>query len=110
MQELIVLNPSEFWSKHQEITRQILREEISNFPKNSSQENLLVLEDVCKILHKSRASIYNYLKSGRLVGYILEGENTEKVDDIKLLSKKEKESLYFFRSEIYSSFRKRIVK
>jgi hypothetical protein len=110
MQELIVLNPNDFWSRHQELTRQIVREELSNIPQHSNQKELLVLEDVCTILHKSKASIYNYMKSKRLVGYILEGDNTEKVEDVQQLSKKEKESLYFFRSEIYSSFRKRSVK
>jgi myo-inositol-hexaphosphate 3-phosphohydrolase len=104
MEQVLLIQPSEFWNKQSEILRQIFKEEFSKIPTTSNQEDLIVIDDACKLLHKSKQSIYNYMDEGRLQGYNLGGE---KVKNAKDLSKKEKESLYFFRSEIIGSMVKR---
>jgi hypothetical protein len=104
-QQLLVLQPDEFWKKHIELTREVVKDELSKLPSQQQQEDLIIIDEVQKILHKkSKQCIYNYLDDGKLIGYTLGGN---KVNNPKEFTKKEKEGLYFLRSDIYGGLKKR---
>jgi hypothetical protein len=107
--EMIVIETSEFWTNHKEITRQIvkevIKEEIRKISINQQKENIIQLEIACSILGKSKQSIYNYMKKGRIQGYNFRKGIYEKADPNK--KQKEREPLYFKRDEIEASFVKR---
>jgi hypothetical protein len=105
--EMILIETSEFWAKHKEITRQVvkeeIKEEIGKISSNQPQENIIILEDVCKILKKSKQCIYNYMKQQRIIGYKLKEGKLQEINTDEN-PKKIREPLYFRRSEIYASF------
>ena len=105
MEAIYIQNPQEYWAKHQEITRQIVREEISKISTNQQKEDIIQLEIACNILGKSKQSIYTYMKEGRIQGYNLKKGIYEKADPNRKQQKRE--PLYFKRSEIEESFVKR---
>ena len=105
MEAIYIQNPQEYWAKHQEITRQIVREEISKISTTQQKENIIQLEIACSILGKSKQCIYTYMKKGRIQGYNLKKGIYEKADPNK--RPKDREPLYFKRDEIEASFVKR---
>lgn len=83
MEQIIIVNPSEFWDKHREITKEVIKTALEK--ENPSKENgdeVLIIEDVCKLLKKSKQTIYNWMEAGIIKGHYIN------------------ESLFFFRSEI----------
>ena len=55
MENIIIVNPNDFWDKHREITKQVIREELDKENLHSeNSEDILVIEDVCKLLKKSK--------------------------------------------------------
>ena len=82
MDTLLVLNPQEFWEKHTELTRQIIKEEIKNALPNLNSEEILVIDDVCLLVKRKDKTIYNWMKSNIIKHHYVGG------------------SLYFLRSEI----------
>lgn len=103
MDNIILINSAEFWNQYKEQTRQIFQEELSKIAPKSQQEEILVIEDVCRILKKSKQTIYNYMDESRLTGYYLRGGNLE----VASSDDRKRESLYFKRSEIMASLEKR---
>jgi len=81
MENLVIVNSAEFWSQYKELTRQIIREEIQTLP-NINHEEILIIEDVCKIVKKKDKTIYNWMKANLIKHHYLGG------------------SLFFLRSEI----------
>ena len=83
MENIIIVNPNDFWDKHREITKQVIREELDKEnPQKENGEDILVIEDVCKLLKKSKKTIYNWMEADIIKGHHIN------------------ESLFFFRSEI----------
>lgn len=83
MENIIIVNPNDFWDKHREITKEVIREELEKetSPKEEG-EDILIIEDVCKLLKKSKQTIYNWMDAGIIKGHYIN------------------ESLFFFKSEI----------
>jgi len=100
---IIVINSIDFWQKHREQTQLVLREEIEKLSPKNQPEEILVIEDVCKILRKSKQTIYNYMDTSRITGYYLKGGNLEEANP----EDRKRESLFFKRSEIMASLEKR---
>ena len=49
MENIIIVNPNDFWDKHREITKQVIREELDKEnPHKENEEDILVIEDVCR--------------------------------------------------------------
>jgi hypothetical protein len=64
MENIIIVNPNDFWDKHREITKQVIREELDKEnPCKENGEDILVIEDVCKLLKKSKQTIYNWMEA-----------------------------------------------
>ncbi len=83
MEQIIIVNPSEFWDKHREITKEVIKTVLEKEnPSKEKEDDVLVIEDVCKLLKKSKQTIYNWMDSGIIKGHYIN------------------ESLFFFRSEI----------
>ncbi|HUX94392.1 MAG TPA: helix-turn-helix domain-containing protein [Bacteroidales bacterium] len=83
MENIIIVNPNDFWDKHREITKQVIKEELEkDKPSKENGEDILVIEDVCKLLKKSKQTIYNWMEADIIKGHRIN------------------ESLFFFRSEI----------
>lgn len=83
MENIIIVNPNDFWEKHREVTKEVIREELSKeYPIQGDKEDVLVMEDVCKLLKKSKQTIYNWMDANIIKGYYIN------------------ESLFFLRSEI----------
>lgn len=109
MENALVIQVNGFWSDYKEVVREIIKEEISKMqPQQKIPEDVIVISDVMSILQKSKQTIFNYIDDGRLTAYKLVDGN--KVDDVSKLDKKEKDSLYFFRSEVYKGLRKKEIK
>ncbi len=83
MEKIILLDPNEFWAKQQEIIQQVLHSElnIERVP-NTKEEDILLLDDLCRLLKKSKQTIYNWMDAGIIEGHYIN------------------ESLFFLRSEI----------
>jgi len=83
MENIIIVNPNDFWDKHREITKQVIREELDKENlHNENEKDIMVIEDVCKLLKKSKQTIYNWMEADIIKGHHIN------------------ESLFFFRSEI----------
>jgi len=82
MENLVIVNSTEFWSQYKELTRQIVSEEIQKALPNVNPEEILIIEDVCKIVKKKDKTIYNWMKANLIKHHYLGG------------------SLFFLRSEI----------
>lgn len=83
MEQVYIIKPDEFWEKQREIIKQVLLEEKSKQPSPTDADtDIILIEDVQKILKKSKQTIYNWMDAGILNGYYVN------------------ESLYFLRSEI----------
>ena len=96
----MLTNPDEFWENLRVATREIIREEIKEIQKNNQPEDLILMEEACKILHKSKSMIYQWVYTGRLIGYTFEGakiNNTENLKDVK--------NLYFLKSDLYAGLK-----
>jgi hypothetical protein len=83
MEQVYIIRPDEFWEKQREIIKQVLLEEKSKQPSPTDADtDIILIEDVQRILKKSKQTIYNWMDAGILNGYYVN------------------ESLYFLRSEI----------
>lgn len=83
MEQVYIIRPDEFWEKQREIIKQVLLEEKSKQSSPTDADtDIILIEDVQKILKKSKQTIYNWMDAGILNGYYVN------------------ESLYFLRSEI----------
>jgi len=83
MEPVIIINPNEFWEKHREITKEVVREELhKDLQPTEVVSDIIVIDDVRKILKKSKQTIYNWMDAGIINGYYVN------------------DSLYFLRSEI----------
>ncbi len=88
MEAFFVQNPEEFWEKHRTITQDIVRQELKDLSLLEKQvPEILVIEDVCRILKKSKQTIYNWMEAGLLTGYYMNG------------------SLFFAYSEIFAKLK-----
>ena len=88
MQKIILIEPQEFWAKQQEIVRTTIREELSKGKNLEPEpEDVLSLDDICKLLKKSKQTIYNWMGTDVIKGHYLN------------------ESLFFLRSEILELIR-----
>jgi len=83
MEKIIIIEPHEFWTKQHEIFQQIIRDELGkDKPKEINQEDILLLDDLCRLLKKSKQTIYNWMEADIIEGHYIN------------------ESLFFLRSEI----------
>jgi len=70
MENIIIVNPNDFWDKHREITKQVIREELDKEnPCKENGEDILVIEDVCKLLKKTKQTIYNWMEADIIKGH-----------------------------------------
>jgi len=82
MESIQVFSVDEFWKTYRRITREIIKEEINkNLPQTSSEE-ILLMDDVCRLLGKTKQTIFLWLEKGELQGHYIN------------------DSLFFIRSEI----------
>ncbi len=89
MKNVILIDEQEFWERHEALTRNILRDEIMSVKGNNlPTEEILVLEDICKLLKKSKQTIYNWMDANIIKGHYIN------------------ESLFFLRSEILDLLKK----
>jgi len=83
MEKIIIIEPNKFWTKQHEIFQQIIRDELGkDKPKEVNQEDILLLVDLCRLLKKSKQTIYNWIEADIIEGHYIN------------------ESLFFLRSEI----------
>jgi len=83
MEKIIIIDPQEFWTKQKEIIQSTIRDELgSDKPADLNKEDVLLLDDVCRLLKKSKQTIYNWMDAGNIQGHYIN------------------ESLFFLRSEI----------
>lgn len=82
MESIQVISVDEFWKNHRKITREIVKEEIQKgLPKTNSEE-ILLMDDVCSLLGKSKQTLFLWMEKNILVGHYIN------------------DSLFFKRSEI----------
>jgi hypothetical protein len=82
MESIQVISVEEFWRKHRKLTREIIKEEILNNLPQTNSEEILLMDDVCSLLGKSKQTIFLWLEKGVLQGHYIN------------------DSLFFMRSEI----------
>jgi hypothetical protein len=83
MERIIIIEPNEFWAKQQEIIQRTIRDELNiDKPNKDEGEDIMVLDEVCRLLKKSKQTIYNWMDAGVIEGHYIN------------------ESLFFLRSEI----------
>ncbi|BDX37066.1 hypothetical protein CYCD_04210 [Tenuifilaceae bacterium CYCD] len=89
MENIIIVNPNDFWEKHRKITKEVVREELEKeSPSKEKEDDVLVMDDVCKLLKKSKQTIYNWMDDNIIKGYYIN------------------DSLFFLRSEIIDLIKK----
>jgi hypothetical protein len=71
MESIQVISVEEFWEQYKEVTRQIIQEEIKNVPQKGNKEEILRIEDVARILGKTKQTIYLWMEKGELEGYYI---------------------------------------
>ncbi len=82
MESIQVFSVEEFWKTYRRLTREIIKDEIQkNLPQTSSEE-ILLMDDVCSLLGKTKQTIFSWLDRGELQGHYIN------------------DSLFFIRSEI----------
>ena len=88
MEQIIIVNPQEFWDKHKAVIQEVINETLKKEGLSSdSEKDILVIDDVCRILRKSKQTIYNWMDAGLIEGHYIN------------------ESLFFFRSEIIGALK-----
>lgn len=82
MESIQVISLDEFWKRHRSETRRILQEEIKKSLPQTNAEEILLMDDVCTLLGKTKQTIFQWLKDGVIQGHYVN------------------DSLFFMRSEI----------
>lgn len=82
MESIQVFSVDEFWKTYRRITREIVKDEIQkNLPQTNSEE-ILLMDDVCTLLGKTKQTIFLWIKDKVIEGHYVN------------------DSLFFMRSEI----------
>lgn len=88
MESIQVISVDEFWKKHLSETRKIIREEIQKNLPNTNSEEILLIDDVCTLLGKSRQTIFLWMEKNILVGrYINDSLFFKRSEILELLEK-----------------------
>lgn len=88
MESIQVFSINEFWRTYRRITREIIKDEIQkNLPQTNSEE-ILLMDDVCTLLGKTKQTLFQWLKDEKIKGHYVNG------------------SLFFIRSEVMDMIKK----